>query len=181
MRLTKTAPKGGRLQTPLRISFDIDDTLVCDSSVPTEQFVSLWARRRYPEKIRHGARALMRSLAERGCRIWVYTSSRRSPRYVHGWFRHMGIGLEGVVTLCRHEDVVGCRGPSKYPPAFGIGLHVDDSPGVAMEGEAHRFNVVIVSPGDDGWASRVLEAVDAMIGRESDSAPYTRARQAVDY
>ena len=75
----------------------------------------------------------------------------------------MGVRLEGVVNQDRHEEVVGRRGPSKYPPAFGIGLHVDDSPGVAMEGEAHGFRVVVVSPDDERWAGRVLEAVDAIL------------------
>jgi hypothetical protein len=119
----------------------------------------------------------MQALAERGCRIWVYTSSRRSPRYLHGWFRYTGIRLEGVATLCRHEEVVGYRGPSKYPPAFGIGLHVDDSPGVAIEGEVHGFNVVIVSPDDESWASRVLRAVDGMIAREPTRMPLAHGHQ----
>jgi hypothetical protein len=147
----------------MRVSFDLDDTLVCGNTVPTEQFVPLWARRRYPEGVRRGCRELMRSLVERGCRIWVYTSSRRSPRYVRAWFRSMGIRLEGVVTLCRHEEVVGHRGPSKYPPAFGIGLHVDDSHGVGLEGSMHGFRVVVVDPHDESWTSRVLAAVDAML------------------
>jgi hypothetical protein len=56
---------------------------------------------------------------------------------------------------------VGTRGPSKYPPAFGIHLHVDDSVGVAMEGQDHQFAVVVVSPEDPDWAARVLAAVDA--------------------
>ena len=94
----------------------------------------------------------------------------------------MGMRLEGVVNQCRHEEVVGHRGPSKYPPAFGIGLHVDDSPGVAMEGEAHGFRVVVVSPEDERWTGRVLEAVDAILqsrpapaGVEGAAASRTRA------
>jgi hypothetical protein len=55
--------------------------------------------------------------------------------------------------------VVGRQGPSKYPPAFGIDLHVDDSEGVAEEGRRHRFAVVVVSPRDPDWAARVLAAV----------------------
>ncbi len=156
----RAQPKG----TAMRVSFDIDDTLVCGPEVPSEQFVPLWHRRRYPEQIRRGCRELMRALAQRGCAIWVYTTSRRSPQYLRGWFRCMGIRLEGVVNLCRHEEVMGYRGPSKYPPAFGIGLHVDDSPGVAMEGQAHGFNVLVVSPHDERWTERVLAEVDAIAG-----------------
>ena len=147
----------------IHISFDIDDTLVCGPTVPTEQVVPLWYLRRCAEQPRRGCRALMHALALRGCRIWVYTTSGRSPRYLRGWFRRMGIRLEGVVNQSRHEEVVGRRGPSKYPPAFFIGLHVDDSPGVAIEGEAHGFRVILVSPDDERWTERILDAVDAIL------------------
>jgi hypothetical protein len=76
----------------------------------------------------------------------------------------MGIRLEGVVTLCHHETVVGWRGPSKFPPAFGIGLHVDDSPGVALEGQEHGFKVVVVRVDDPHWTRRVEYAVDELLG-----------------
>ena len=148
----------------VRVSFDIDDTLVCGPATPTEQSVPIWRRRQYPEPLRRGTRALMLALIERGCRIWIYTSSRRPRPYLAGWFSAIGIPLEGVVNLCHHETIVGMRGPSKCPPAFGIHLHIDDSHGVAMEGAAHGFNVVVVSPEDTEWGKRVLDAVDHAIG-----------------
>jgi hypothetical protein len=83
------------------------------------------------------------------------------------WFASFGIPLEGVVNLDRHERTVGLRGPSKFPPAFGIDLHVDDSSGVAMEGADHRFAVLVVSPEDSGWVERVLHEVDARISANS--------------
>jgi len=146
----------------MRISFDIDDTLVCGAGVPSEQLVPFLYRRRYPEPLRKGTRDLLRSLHARGCRLWVYTSSSRPAAYLSGWFRSVGIRLEGVVNLERHAEVVGCRGPSKLPSAFGIGLHVDDSEGVAMEARAHGFRVLVVSPQDERWTERVLGAVDAL-------------------
>jgi hypothetical protein len=53
-------------------------------------------------------------------------------------------------------------GPSKFPPAFNIQLHVDDSEGVAMEGRAHGFRVCVVSPHEAVWTERVLAEVDAL-------------------
>ena len=148
---------------PLHVSFDFDDTLVCGPGIPTEQSVPLWSRWRYPEAPRHGCRALMHALAQRGCRIWLYTSSGRTRHYLRGWFRHFGVPLAGVINQTAHAEVVGHRGPSKYPPAFGIGLHVDDSPGVALEGLAHGFRVVVVTPHDERWVERVLRAVDDLL------------------
>jgi hypothetical protein len=143
------------------VSFDIDDTLVCSPGVPAEQFVPRWRQLWYPERLRQGTRALMGELLRRRCQLWIYTTSYRSPRYLRGWFRCVGIPLAGVVNQRRHDRVVGRRGPSKYPPAFGIDLHVDDSEGVGLEGERHGFVVIVVAPEDPDWASRVLEAVDS--------------------
>ncbi len=147
----------------MRISFDIDDTLICGPSVPTESTVAWWRRRRYPEQLRRGTRALMNQLTQRGCRIWIYTSSDRPVYYLKSWFRSMGIPIEGAINQTRHVQMVGRRGPSKYPPAFMIDLHIDDSPGVAMEGTDHQFAVLLVAPEDQNWVDRVLNEVDARI------------------
>src|SRR5262245_2237484 len=149
----------------MRISFDIDDTLVCSPPVPTEQNVPWWRRWWYPELLRRGTKTLMQELLARRCQLWIYTTSYRSPRYLRWWFASFGIPIYGVVNQNRHERVVKRSGypfypPSKYPPAFGIDLHVDDSDGVAMEGKQFGFNVVVVSPEDLEWTARVLEAVD---------------------
>ena len=160
--------KRGQPGEYVRISFDIDDTLICGPSVPAEQYVRWWSRWRYPERLRHGARALMKELTRRGCRIWIYTSSNRPAHYLKSWFRSMGIPVEGVINQTLHERTVGRRGPSKYPPAFLIDLHIDDSPGVAMEGADHQFAVLVVSPDDPAWVERVLNEVDARISSNSD-------------
>src|SRR5262245_60228292 len=144
----------------MRISFDVDDTLVCDSSVPTEQPIPWWKRWWYPEPLRGGTRGLMLELLAGGHQLWIYTTSYRPARYLRGWFKSFGIPIYEVVNQLRHERVVGRQGPSKYPPAFGIDLHVDDSEGVAEEGERHRFRVVVVSPEDPDWGAKVLEAVE---------------------
>ena len=144
----------------MRISFDVDDTLVCGPSVPVDQVIPRWRRWRYREGLRHGTQALMMALVKRGCQIWVYTTSYRSASYLRGWFKSFGVALCGVVNQSSHDHVVGRQGPSKYPPAFGIDLHVDDSEGVRLEGERHGFAVVVVSPEDPDWTSRVLDAVD---------------------
>lgn len=164
----------------LNISFDIDDTLVCGAQTPAEPFVPFWARRRYAEPVRAGTGALLRALRARRCRIWVYTTSRRPQRYLHGWFRSAGVPLAGAVNLCEHERTLGFRGPSKYPPAFGIDLHVDDSLGVQLEGAEHGFRVVCVAPSDRHWCDSVLRSVDGMIAqrREANGMPPALARAA---
>lgn len=149
----------------MRISFDVDDTLVCDPSVPIEQLLPWWKSWRYPERLRQGTKKLMRELMRQQHQLWIYTTSYRSSRYLRGWFRSLGIPIWEVVNQQRHERVVGRHGPSKYPPAFGIDLHVDDSRGVEEEGKEHGFRVVVVAPDQANWTSFILDAVERLSKR----------------
>jgi beta-phosphoglucomutase-like phosphatase (HAD superfamily) len=148
-----------------RISFDIDDTLACHHGhvVAEKSRVPAAIHRWLGEPLRVGTRALIRELRSRGCSIWIYTSSGRSPFYIRRWLLMHGIRVDGVVNNDRHRHGLAAHGfqnaPSKFPPAFGIDLHVDDSEGVRMEGEAHGFRVVVVHPDDEHWTSKVLDAV----------------------
>ncbi|MDB5296702.1 MAG: hypothetical protein JWO31_2685 [Phycisphaerales bacterium] len=157
----------------MRIAFDLDDTLICyGGDVPCEATVPAWA---FParwwcrEPLRAGATRLLRDLTGQGHDVWIYTSSYRSPRYLRLWFRLLGVRLGGVVNADRHSNVVRSgrpgAGASKYPPAFGIDLLVDDRPGVALEGERYGFAVCLVARDDCGWAEHVRRAVTGAVSR----------------
>ncbi|KAE9651052.1 hypothetical protein EJD88_20390 [Pseudomonas sp. PB105] len=149
----------------IRISFDIDDTLACQlhhcdvepSRLPA--CVHRWLG----EPLRIGTRSLTRELRRQGCSVWVYTSSGRTPSYIRRWLMLYGIRVDGVVNSVLHNQALTAHGlsnaPSKFPPAFDIDLHVDDSEGVHSEGQDHGFRVVVVDPQDEQWAQRVLDAV----------------------
>lgn len=148
-----------------RVSFDVDDTLVCcggaaccEASV-IPQFIRRWLG----EPLRAGTGALVRELRRRECSVWIYTTSGRSPFYIRRWLLLHGIRVDGVVNSERHRQGLAAHGfsrlPSKFPPAFGIDLHVDDSEGVRMEGDRHGFRVVVIRPDDQHWTRRVLDAV----------------------
>lgn len=150
----------------LRIAFDVDETLIpygnefpVEPSVPWRIFAPF-----FRESLRVGAAALLKELIAQGCDVWIYTTSARSPSYFRFWFQLLGIRLGGVVNYHRHQAVVlapASRHPScsKYPPAFGIDLLVDNSEGVVLEGQRHGFDVIWVEPSDVAWAERVRAAV----------------------
>lgn len=147
------------------ISFDIDDTVVCRGVVFAAESGRLprFFLRRFCEPLRVGTRSLVNELRRRGCRVWIYTTSGRTPFQIRLWLFLHGIRIEGIVNDERHRRELSghrfSRLPSKYPPAFGIDMHVDDSEGVRMEGDEHGFRVVVVCPDDKYWTRKVLGAV----------------------
>ena len=152
----------------MRISFDLDDTLICmNEAVPREPAPPWYRRLGCPaEPMRHGTRVLVEQLCGHGWDIWVYTTSFRSRFAIRQWMRSYGIALDGVINQTVHTRAMrGQSGivPSKNPAAFGIDLHVDDSEGVRIEGERHGFSVVVVSPDDRGWADVVLSAAEGKV------------------
>ncbi|WP_207536454.1 hypothetical protein [Desertivirga arenae] len=50
---------------------------------------------------------------------------------------------------------------SKYPPAFNIDVHIDDSFGLKIEGDRYNFATIIIKEDDDGWQKTVLERLQS--------------------
>jgi beta-phosphoglucomutase-like phosphatase (HAD superfamily) len=151
----------------VRISFDLDDTLVCHGggacSEPRPSWVSRLVHWAPDEPLRRGAPDLIHTLQDRGWEVWIYTTSYRPPRSVRRWLRSYQIEIERVINQVEHDSQVVKQSdpfvkpaPSKNPRAFGIRLHVDDSEGVAEEGRRHGFHVVVIRPDDPNWAATVL-------------------------
>ncbi len=146
------------------ISFDLDDTLICyqPGALHEPNRVPCLLRYWFPEPMRRGAAGLIAELIRQGHNVCIYTTSQRPPGLLRVWFRLYGIRIGQVINQQRHEQVVKPEGfrrwPSKYPPAFGIDLHVDDSEGVGIEGREHGFRTVIVLPDDPLWAEQILKA-----------------------
>jgi hypothetical protein len=71
------------------------------------------------------------------------------------------VRVDDVINGPKHIQCFGAASsPSKRPHAFKIALHIDNSPGVAIEGERHGFNVCVIDPSDNDWADKVLNAVE---------------------
>ncbi len=140
------------------ISFDLDDTLIPGiRQFPTEP-KTWWHRLFSKEKIRSGTIQLIKTLRQHHYKIYVYTTSYRSPAYVRRLFFSYGISIDRVINKQVHDRVLGARGSqiSKYPPAFDISIHVDDAAGVGIEGERHQFNTIIIAENDPDWEATIL-------------------------
>ena len=155
----------------MRISFDLDDTLICyqPGALSEPGRGRWWLRWAAREPLRRGAGALLADLA-REHELWVYTTSYRGPRAVGWWLRAHGVRVGYVINQDRHERTFGRSGRSKNPAAFGIDLHVDDSWGVWLENRFER-NVCVVLPDDPDWAEKVRDAVARVLRREAPADP----------
>jgi hypothetical protein len=150
----------------MKISFDLDDTLICRQQFAKYEqnkipwFLRLWIK----EPLRLGAIFLMTTLIHSNHEIWIYTSSYRSPFSVRMWLYFYGIKVSDVINQRVHDYYTRAKNnyhrPSKNPKIFGIDLHIDDSLGVEMEGHKYGFRVLRIDPNDEEWVQKVLGVVN---------------------
>jgi hypothetical protein len=143
----------------MKISFDLDDTIIPGSKIfETEQqtlFQKLWGL----ESIRKGTIELFRELKNRNHTVGIYTTSFRSCVRIKLLFLLNGFLPDFIINQNRHlrklnKTNIRC---SKYPLAFNIDLHVDDSRGVEVEGRKYGFRTLIIEEQCVEWVNLVLE------------------------
>lgn len=131
----------------MKISFDLDGTLIPlgENAFPIERKTTLQKALKI-EALRIGTKGLFKTLKTLGHEVGIYTTSFRSQSMIKFWLRSYGLKADFIIN----EQLAGPRlrqlnvGASKYPPAFNIDLHIDDLPGVALEGERYEFETILV-------------------------------------
>lgn len=146
----------------MHISFDLDDTLI-PGSRPFETEMQKWLHKIFGiEKIRLGTISLFKELKRQGHKIHIYTTSYRPVSKIRWMFFLYGIPVSKIVNQevhDRHDSEFKGRS-SKYPPAFGFDVHVDDSMGVKMEGEKYGFYTIIVDVENENWVEDLLKTLN---------------------
>ena len=142
------------------ISFDLDDTIISKTKFPLEK-ETLLHQILGIEGIRLGTRDLFKELKARGHKIYIYTTSFRSKSKIRLMFYAYGIPVDYIINQQSHIRNVKSKNISKFPPQFGIDVHIDDSPGVKMEGEKHGFRTIIVSDNDEKWTTKIIENLES--------------------
>ena len=142
------------------ISFDLDDTIISKTKFPLEK-ETFFHRILGIERIRLGTRDLFKELKARGHKIYIYTTSFRSKSKISLMFYSYGIPVDYIINQQKHTRNVKDKNISKFPPQFGIDIHIDDSLGVKMEGEKHGFNSIIISEKDKNWAAEIIKNLES--------------------
>ncbi len=82
------------------VSFDLDDTLLVDpTKVAIENPLRFPYSLIYKERLRLGTIQLLLKIRENGIKLWVYTTSFRSERYIKLLFKHYGIIIDEVLMV----------------------------------------------------------------------------------
>jgi hypothetical protein len=141
----------------MKISFDLDDTIIPGSKIfQTEQQTKI-QKLLHTESIRIGTIGLFKELKKQNHTVGIYTTSFRSILSVKFLFLLNGFSPDFIINQKRNlrelnKSSMSC---SKYPPAFNIDLHVDDSKGVEIEGQRHGFKTVIIDEHQPDWVNHV--------------------------
>jgi hypothetical protein len=143
------------------ISFDLDDLLIPGVKIFSTERKNLIQKFLGIEAIRLGTVELFRNLQGAGHHIYIYTTSFRSPMRIRVMFLFYQISVKKIINQRLHNEVLREQRnrTSKYPPAFNIDIHIDDSLGVKIEGERYNFATVIIDENYNAWQETVLEAI----------------------
>jgi hypothetical protein len=149
----------------MRVSFDLDEVLFVSSKThKTEPALAFPLNRIFTERLRLGTPELIHTLQDLGYKVWIYTSSFRSERYIRWLFRLYHIRLDGIVNGQRHlKEVQRDRKetlPQKLPSRYRISLHVDDEAVIASWGKEYGFHTYLLDAQDDDWKEKIIAYAD---------------------
>ncbi len=100
----------------------------------------------------------MKACQAKGYKIYIYTTSLRPVSKIRWMFYTYGIKIDKIINQRVHEGAMSklSLNASKYPPAFNIDIHIDDSKGVALEGERYYFRTIIIGNDNNNWTADIL-------------------------
>lgn len=146
------------------VSFDLDETLfVNPEKVPTENKLGFPFDKIYKDRLRAGTVELLTWINSSDIKLWIYTTSFRSEKYIHSIFKHYNVKIDNVINGERHEKEVqrnkSEKMPSKYPSKYHIDLHIDDEFSVYQNGISFGFRVYLLKENDVDWVNSVKSEI----------------------
>nr|MDE5946616.1 HAD family hydrolase [Oscillospiraceae bacterium] len=146
------------------VSFDLDETLfVNPEKVPTEKKLNFPLDKIYKDRLRAGTVELLTWINASDIKLWIYTTSFRSEKYINFLFRHYNIKIDNIINGERHQKEVQRNNnekmPSKYPSKYHIDLHIDDEISVYQNGISFGFRVYLLKENDVNWVNSVKSEI----------------------
>lgn len=146
----------------MKISFDLDDTIIPGIKTFETEPQTFIHRIFGIEKIRKGTIELFKELKKQNHIVGIYTTSFRSVFKIKLLFLLNGFSVDFIINQNKHLQALknSQNKPSKYPSLFNIDIHIDDSKGVALEGEKYNFKTIIVDEDVESWKEFVLKNIE---------------------
>lgn len=153
----------------MTVSFDLDDTLFINpKKCSAEKQLKFPLNLIFKDRLRAGTIYLMSELKKLNIKIYIYTTSFRSEKYIRLLFKCYGINLDFIINGERHKkEVQGDKReimPSKYPSRYRIDLHIDDDISVAENGKIYGFKVYLIDDKNNEWVNDILNQVNKIKG-----------------
>lgn len=145
----------------MNISFDLDSTLIPNGKEFKTENRSGIAKLFGIEEMRKGTCELISDLQSQGHKIHIYTTSYRTKRKIRFTLKYYGIKVSRIVNEKENRKVLKSWdiNSSKFPPAFGFDLHIDDLKGVAIESKRFNFKAIIIEPTDKNWIEKIKRGI----------------------
>ena len=148
----------------MNISFDLDSTLIPNGKEFETEKRGVIAKLFGIEEIRKGTAELIAELKNQGNKVHIYTTSFRTKGKIRWTLKYYGIKVDRIVNQTENQRELKSRNinSSKFPPAFGFDIHIDDSKGVGIESERHNFTAIIVQPTDKNWIEKIKKEIKTL-------------------
>ena len=145
----------------MNISFDLDSTLIPNGNEFETETRSKIAELIGVEKIRRGTEKLISELQKEGHQIHIYTTSFRSRNKIKRTLNYYGIKVSRIINEKENRKILNSKNinSSKYPPAFGFDIHIDDLKGVGVESKRLNFRAIIVEIDDENWIETIRNGI----------------------
>jgi len=145
----------------MQISFDLDGTLIPFNNEFETENRSFVAKLLGIEPLRKGTQQLFADLKKQGHQIHLYTTSHRKVRTLRIMFWYYCITVGQIINEPRNRRSLKSHNikASKYPPAFGFDIHIDDSEGVGQEGQKFNFRTIIITSKDHNWEEKIINNI----------------------
>jgi phosphoserine phosphatase len=142
----------------MNISFDLDSTIIPNGDEFKTETIGWIGKLFKVEKIRKGSKDLILKLQNDGHKVNIYTTSFRSKSRIRRTLKYYGISVNRIVNQTENQKILKSKNiySTKYPPAFNFDVHIDDLPGVKIEGEKYNFKTIIIHPSDKNWADIII-------------------------
>lgn len=107
---------------------------------------------------------MIAELKSQGHNVHIYTTSFRTNRKIRLTLNYYGIKVDRIVNQNKNRRELKNRNinSSKFPPAFGFDIHIDNSNGVGIESERNNFNAIIIEQTDKNWIEKIKTEIKTL-------------------